>query len=504
MNTNPVTAYLSSTPPDKVNTAFLAYLCNLTETARSAPEIACSIVRELENQRKRVKLIASENYCSMAVQLAMGNLLTDKYAEGMPGRRFYAGNENVDAVESLAAEEARKLFGVEYANVQPHCGADANLLAYWAILSTRVEAPALERYGSETNLYKLSDAQWKELKAELGNQRLLGLDYYSGGHLTHGYRYNVSARMLDVYSYSVSKETGLLSYDEIERLAREVKPLILLAGYSAYPRKINFRRMREIADAVGAVLMVDMAHFAGLVAGKVFTGDDDPAPFAHVITSTTHKTLRGPRAGLVLSTAEFADALDKGCPLTMGGPLPHVIAAKAAAFREAGRSEFREYAARIVENARTLAASCAQGGLEVLTGGTDNHLFLVNVRSLGITGRQAESALHECRITLNRNSLPFDPNGPWYTSGLRIGTAAVTTLGMGKAEMEELGAIIALALKNTTPATDAQDPAKKSKAKYVIAPAAKTEALERVEKLLSRFPVYPELDLDLLKEAFVR
>ena len=495
MNTNPVSAYLASTSPDKVNTALLAYLCNLTETARIAPEIAASIVKELENQRKRVKLIASENYCSMAVQLTMGNLFTDKYAEGMPNHRFYAGNENVDAVESLAAEEARRVFGAEYANVQPHCGADANLLAYWAILSTRVESPALAEYG-ETNLYKLTDDQWKELKAKLGNQRLLGLDYYSGGHLTHGYRHNLSARMLDVYGYSVSRETGLLDYDAIERQAREVRPLILLAGYSAYPRKINFRRMREIADAVGAVFMVDMAHFAGLVAGKVFTGDDDPVPHAHVVTSTTHKTLRGPRAGLVLSTAEFAEALDKGCPLTMGGPLPHVIAAKAVAFREAGQDEFRRYAARVVENAQALAAACMKHGLEVLTGGTDNHLLLVNVRPLGLTGRQAESSLHECHITLNRNSLPFDPNGPWYTSGLRIGAAAATTLGMGPAEMEALGAIIALVLTRTSPV-------EQSKAKYRIEPAAKTQALQQVEALLSRFPVYPELDLDILKAAFV-
>jgi glycine hydroxymethyltransferase len=503
MNTNPVAAYLAATPPEKVNTTLLAYLCNLQATAAEAPEISASIVRELENQRRRVKLIASENYCSMAVQLAMGNLLTDKYAEGVPHHRFYAGNENVDAIETLAAEEARRIFGAEYANVQPHCGADANILAYWAILSTRIEVPALAAYG-ETNLYKLTDSQWGELKTKLGNQRLLGLDYYSGGHLTHGYRYNVSSRMFDIHGYTVSRETGLLDYGSIEKQALELRPLILLAGYSAYPRKINFRRLREIADRAGAVFMVDMAHFAGLVAGKVFTGDYDPVPHAHVVTSTTHKTLRGPRAGLVLSTREFADALDKGCPLTMGGPLPHIIAAKAVAFREAGKPEFRQYAARIVENARELAAACVKENLEVLTGGTDNHLFLVNVRSLGITGRQAESALHECHITLNRNSLPFDPNGPWYTSGLRIGTAAVTTLGMGKAEMEELGAVIALVLKATSPAPDGKDPSKKSKVQYRINGEAKAEALKRVEKLLSRFPVYPDLDLELLKKTFIR
>jgi glycine hydroxymethyltransferase len=502
MNINPVAAYLASTPADAVDTGLLAYLCALREISRDAPEISHSIVRELENQRKRVKLIASENYCSMAVQLAMGNLLTDKYAEGVPGHRFYAGNENVDAVEALAASEARALFGAEYANVQPHCGADANMLAYWAILTTRVENPILEQFG-ETNLYKLTDDQWKELKSALGGQRLLGLDYYSGGHLTHGYRNNISAKLFDVHSYAVSRDTGLLDYDEIEKQAREVRPLILLAGYSAYPRKINFKRMRQIADGVGAVLMVDMAHFAGLVAGKVFTGDYDPVPHAQVVTSTTHKTLRGPRAGLVLSTAEFADALDKGCPMTMGGPLPHVIAAKAVAFREAARPEFRDYARKIVENTRALAAACVGNGLDVLTGGTDNHLFLVNVREIGLSGRQAETVLHECRITLNRNSLPFDPNGPWYTSGLRIGTAAVTTLGMGKAEMEELGSIIALVLKHTKPAPDGKDPKKKSKAKYILEGKTKTDALDRVAKLLGRFPVYPQLDLDLLKNAFV-
>ncbi|MDR0374426.1 MAG: glycine hydroxymethyltransferase [Treponema sp.] len=503
MNNNPIVDYLSASSPDAVNTAFLAYLCNLWEIAKVAPEIAASIVKELENQRKRIKLIASENYCSMSVQLAMGNLLTDKYAEGVPRHRFYAGNENVDAIEALAAEEARALFGAEYANAQPHCGADANLLAYWAILSTRVEAPLLERFAVK-DLYKLTDAQWKEAREALGNQKLLGLDYYSGGHLTHGYRHNVSGRMFDVHSYTVSKETGLLDYDAIEKQALEIKPFILLAGYSAYPRKINFRRMREIADKAGAVFMVDMAHFAGLVAGKVFTGDYDPVPHAHVVTTTTHKTLRGPRAGLALSTKEFAGALDKGCPLTMGGPLPHVIAAKAVAFREARRPEFRVYAARVVENAQALAEACVKNGLDVLTGGTDNHLFLVNVRSLGITGRQAESALHECGVTVNRNSLPFDPNGTWYTSGLRIGAAAVTTLGMGAAEMEEIGGVIAQTLKGVSPAPDAKDPAKKSRAKYIIAEKDKSQAALRVKKLLDRHPVYPELDLNFLRQAFTK
>jgi len=500
MKTNPVAAYLAAVSPEKIDTSLVAYLCNLTEISKVAPEVASSIVKELENQRTRLKLIASENYCSLAVQLAMGNLLTDKYAEGIANHRFYAGTENVDAVEALAVEEACKLFGAKHANVQPHCGADANLMAFWAILCTRIEEPALKKWG-ETNLYNLSDAQWQELRLSLGSQRLLALDYYSGGHLTHGYRNNISSRMFDAYTYSVNSETGLLDYDQIEKQALELKPLILLAGYSAYPRKINFKRMREIADKAGAVLMVDMAHFAGLVAGKVFTGEYDPIPWAQVVTSTTHKTLRGPRAGIVLSTDEFAESLDKGCPLVMGGPLPHVMAAKAVAFREANAPEFRQYAQNIVKNCQALAASCMEKGLDVLTGGTDNHLLLINVDKKGITGRQAESALHECNITVNRNSIPRDPNGPWYTSGIRVGTAAVTTLGMGEAEMKELAALIADVLKGTTQSKDKKDPSKNSKAKYDIDANVKSDILARVKKLLDRFPVYPQLDLEILKKA---
>jgi glycine hydroxymethyltransferase len=503
MNKNPLAAYLSAVPPEKIDTSLLAYLCNLSEISGVFPEIASSIVNELENQRTRLKLIASENYCSMAVQLAMGNLLTDKYAEGIPYHRFYGGTENVDVIETLATQEACKLFGAQYANVQPHCGSDANLLAYWAILCTRIENPALEKWG-ETNLYNLNDAQWEELKKSMGSQRLLTLDYYSGGHLTHGYRSNISSRMFDVYSYSVSEKDGLLDYDEIEKQALEVRPLILLTGYSAYPRTINFKRMREIADKAGAVFMVDMAHFAGLVAGKVFTGEYDPVPWAHVVTSTTHKTLRGPRAGLVLSTSEFAEALDKGCPLTMGGPLPHVMAAKAIAFREAASQDFVQYAHKIVTNCQSLAAACIKNGLEVLTGGTDNHLLLINVHKTGITGRQGESVLEECRITVNRNSLPRDPNGPWYTSGLRLGTAAITSLGMGDAEMTEIAAIITDVIKATTPAPDKKNPSKNSKAKYIINESSKNQTLTRVKNLMDRFPVYPQLDLDLLKKAFVK
>jgi glycine hydroxymethyltransferase len=492
--------YLKRVEPERIDPGFLAYLANLTEVAKVAPGIARSIVKELRDQRSNLKLIASENYCSLATQLAMGNLLTDKYAEGFPEHRFYAGCDNVDDIESYAAEQAKQLFGADHAYVQPHSGADANLIAYWAILSARVKTPAL----GETDPAKLSREDWNKLRHELGNQRLLGMDYYSGGHLTHGYRQNVSAQMFDAYSYGVNRETGLLDYEAIEALAREIKPLILLAGYSAYPRPINFRRFREIADKVGAVFMVDMAHFAGLVAGGVFSGDFNPVAHAHVVTTTTHKTLRGPRGGLVLCCAEFAEHVDKGCPLVIGGPLPQVMAAKAIAFTEANRPEFKDYARRIVQNAAALAQGCIDEGLTVATGGTDNHLLLINVHGLGLTGRQAESALRECGMTLNRNSLPFDPNGAWYTSGLRLGTPATTTLGMAEPEMREIAAIVKLVLTHTRPETIATgaNAGKPSKAKYMVDPAAKAEAKARVKALLDRFPVYPQLDLELMEQYF--
>ena len=325
-----ITEYLKNTASENIDAGFLGYLANLAETAKVAPEVARVIVQELADQRSYLKLIASENYSSLSTQLAMGNLLTDKYAEGFPGQRFYEGCDNVDTIEAYACEQACALFNAEHAYVQPHSGADANLIAYWAILTARVETPALAGLGVK-DPSKLSQADWNGIRQALGNQKLLGMDYYSGGHLTHGYRRNLSAKMFDAYSYAVNKETGLLDYDEIERMAVEIKPLILLAGYSAYPREINFRRMREIADRVGAVFMVDMAHFAGLVAGGVFQGDADPVPHAHIVTSTTHKTLRGPRGGIILSTKEFAEYVDKGCPLVIGGPLPHIMASKAIA-----------------------------------------------------------------------------------------------------------------------------------------------------------------------------
>ncbi|MCA1596757.1 MAG: glycine hydroxymethyltransferase [Chloroflexi bacterium] len=480
----------------------VAYIAALQQIATVSPEVARSIVDELADQRSNLKLIASENYCSIAVQLAMGNLLTDKYAEGFPRHRFYAGCENVDAIEQLAVEEARQLFGADHAYVQPHSGADANLVAYWTILSQRVQAPMMERLG-QTDPQKLTELEWSEIRTALGNQRLLGMNIYSGGHLTHGYRLNISSRMFDSRLYDVNRETRLLDYDEIRAQAREFKPLILLAGYSAYSRLVNFRVMKQIADEVGAVLMVDMAHFAGLVAGKVFTGEYDPVAYADVVTTTTHKTLRGPRGGMVLCKQEFAEQLDKGCPLVLGGPLPHVMAAKAVAFKEANSAAFRTYAARIVENAAALARSCMDEGMDVLTGGTDNHLMLLDLTAFGLNGRQAEPAMREAGITLNRNTVPFDPNGPWYTSGLRFGTPAVTTLGMGTAEMAEIAGILKLVLSNTRPAviTAGDNAGSPSKARYEIEPRALADARARATALLDRFPLYPNLDLDALRQA---
>src|SRR5262245_50601546 len=393
--------YLKSHDPATTSPGFLAYLANLECVCQVAPEAARAIVSELVDQRKNIKMIASENYSSLATQCAMGNLLTDKYAEGIPHHRFYAGCENVDAIEDLANQRARELFGAAHAYAQPHSGADANLVAFWAVLRARVELGEVARLlGAESpdalaagDWYKLAPEQWRVVRQAIGNQRLLGLDLASGGHLTHGYRLNVSGKMFEAHGYTVDRRTLLLDYDAIERQALEVKPLILLAGFSAYPRNINYARMRAIADRVGAVLMVDMAHFAGLVAGKVLQGEFNPIPYAHVVTTTTHKTLRGPRGGLVLGTAEFRDAVDRGCPLVLGGPLPHVMAAKAVAFTEALRPEFAAYAQRIVDNARALAEAFLRQGLHVLTGGTDNHLLVVDVASTHeITGRQAEEA----------------------------------------------------------------------------------------------------------------
>ncbi len=492
-----IQAHLEKHGISGIDSGLLAFLANLENVAHVAPLVADAILKELADQRNNIKLIASENYSSLATQSAMGNLLTDKYAEGYAHHRFYAGCDNVDAIEQYAVDQAKALFGAQHAYVQPHSGADANLVAFWAVLNARVETPAIAEFGAKDSA-DLNEDDWEKVRQRLGNQKLLGMDLRSGGHLTHGYRKNASAKMFHAFSYGVSRETGLLDYDDIEARAMEVKPLILLAGYSAYPRTINFRRMREIADKAGAVFMVDMAHFAGLVAGKVFDGDSDPVAHAQIVTTTTHKTLRGPRGGLVLCTTEFAEHVDKGCPLVLGGPLPHVLAAKAVALTEALTPEFRAYARRIVENSRTLAQTFVDAGQTVVTGGTDNHLMLLDVRPFGLTGRQAESAVRECGITLNRNTIPYDPNGPWYTSGLRLGTPATTTLGMGAEEMREIASIMTLVLSNTS-----AEPAPSggtSKAKYKIVDSARREAKSRVAAVLARYPVYPELDTELASD----
>ena len=496
----PLENYLAATKGNP-NPAMTAYVANLQQVAAVGPDIAASIVNELENQRSHLKLVASENYCSLNVQAAMGNLLTDKYAEGYPEHRYYGGCVNIDAVENTAAREAEALFGADYAYVQPHSGADTNLVAYWAILSAKVETPTLEELGVKS-LNDLTDEQFDALRKKFGNQKLMGLDYSCGGHLTHGYKMNVSARMFESHPYGVDKETGLLDYDAIEKQAMEVKPLILLTGFSAYPRKINFKRFREIADKCGAVLMVDMAHFAGLVAGKVFTGDYDPVKWADIVTTTTHKTLRGPRGAMILCKKEFADYVNKGCPMVLGGPLGHIMAAKAIAFKEARTPAYQAWAAQVVKNAQALAEGCKAHNIPLQTGGTDNHLMLCDVTVYGLTGKQAEAALFKCGVTANANALPYDKNGAWWTSGIRIGTPGLTTLGMNEKDMQEVADIIDFVLKNTKPGLTKEG--KPAKGKIEISDDTVAAARERVNKLLSAHVLYPELDLDFLKKEFVK
>jgi glycine hydroxymethyltransferase len=466
------------------STAFRAAL----DAVRSVePRIADAIAKELGDQRESLKLIASENYASPAVLLAMGNWLSDKYAEGTIGRRFYAGCQNVDTVESVAVEHAKALFGAEHAYVQPHSGIDANLVAYWAILADRVEVPFLKKF-EKRQINDLTDAEWAELRAAFGNQRLMGMSLDAGGHLTHGFRPNISGKMFDQRSYGVDPATGQIDYAALRESAREFKPLVIVGGYSAYPRKVNFRIMREIADEVGATFMVDMAHFAGLVAGKVFTGDFNPIGNAHIVTTTTHKSLRGPRGGAVFTGPELADQVDRGCPMVLGGPLPHVMAAKAIAFAEARRPEFATYAQQIVDNSQALAAGLTERGATVVSGGTDNHIVLLDVDKYGLTGRQAEQALLDSGIVTNRNSIPNDPNGAWYTSGIRVGTPALTTRGLGTGEMDQIAELMHTVLSQTKPGA--------SKAKFDLDPALAASVHKQASDLLGAFPLYPSVDLD--------
>jgi glycine hydroxymethyltransferase len=474
-------------------TASTAYQAILSLIEPIEPRVAGAIRQELADQRASLKLIASENYASLATLLTMGTWLSDKYAEGTSGHRFYAGCRNIDTVEDVAAEHARALFGADHAYVQPHSGIDANLVAYWAILSHRVELPSLEELGAKT-LDDLDDAQWASLRHKLGDQRLMGMSLDAGGHLTHGFRNNISGKMFDQRAYTTDPVTGLLDYAVIRKQVREFRPLILVAGYSAYPRRVNFAIMREIADEVGAVLMTDMAHFAGLVAGKVFTGDEDPVPFSQVVTTTTHKSLRGPRGGMVLCTSEYASSVDRGCPMVLGGPLGHIMAAKAVALAQARQPSFQVYAQQVADNAKALAAGLLKRGVTLVTGGTDNHIVLLDVaQSFGLTGRQAEAALLDAGIVTNRNSVPRDPNGAWYTSGVRIGTPALTTRGLDQDDFDRVAALLVEALKATTVATTASGAP--SKAKYTIDPAVATRVHEEAAELLAPHPLYPGLVL---------
>ncbi len=378
------------------------------------PEVATAIRNEERRQHEGLELIASENFVSEAVLEAMGSVFTNKYAEGYPGRRYYGGCEFTDVVETLARERAKQLFGADHANVQPHSGSTANMAAYAAVLQP--------------------------------GDTILGLNLAHGGHLTHGHHLNFSGKTYRIVPYGVTKETETIDYDELEKLAETEKPKLIIGGGSAYPRIIEFARMRQIADKVGAVYLVDMAHFAGLVAGGVHPS---PVPHAQIVTTTTHKTLRGPRAGMILCKQEYSAAVDKTVfPGIQGGPLVHIIAAKAVCFYEALQPEFKDYARQIIANAQTLAKELIDQGFRVISGGTDTHLMLVDVFSQGMLGSEAERALGEAGMTVNKNAIPFDTNPPLKPSGIRIGTPAVTTRGMKEAEMRQIGRWIADALRH--------------------------------------------------------
>ena len=372
------------------------------------PEVWDAIQLEQRRQQENIELIASENFVSRAVLEAAGTVLTNKYAEGLPGKRYYGGCEYVDIAENLAIERAKQLFGAEHANVQPHSGSQANMAAYFALLQP--------------------------------GDTILGMNLAHGGHLTHGHPINFSGKLYKIVPYGVRQDTETIDYDEVERLAQEHRPQLILAGASAYPRVIDFPRFRAIADAVGAKFMVDMAHIAGLVAAGVHPS---PVPYADIVTTTTHKTLRGPRAGLVLCKAEYAQALDKTVmPGIQGGPLMHVIAAKAVCLKEAAQPDFRDYQQQIVRNAQALAAALQDRGYRLVSGGTENHLMLVDLRAKSINGKEAENVLDEVGITVNKNLIPFDPEKPLVTSGIRVGTPAVTTRGFKEAEMAEVAELI--------------------------------------------------------------
>ncbi|MBM7690676.1 glycine hydroxymethyltransferase [Peribacillus deserti] len=409
--------------------------------AQQDEKVFSAIQDELKRQRTKIELIASENFVSEAVMEAQGSVLTNKYAEGYPGKRYYGGCEHVDVVEDIARDRAKEIFGAEHANVQPHSGAQANMAVYFTILEP--------------------------------GDTVLGMNLSHGGHLTHGSPVNFSGVQYNFVEYGVDETTHLINYDDVLEKARANKPKLIVAGASAYPREIDFKRFREIADEVGAYLMVDMAHIAGLVASGLHPS---PVPHAHFVTTTTHKTLRGPRGGMILCKEEFAKKIDKSIfPGIQGGPLMHVIAAKAVSFGEVLQDSFKEYSENIIKNAKRLAEGLKKEGFTLVSDGTDNHLLLVDVRSMNLTGKKAEHVLDEIGITVNKNTIPFDPESPFVTSGIRIGTAAVTSRGFTETDMDEIASIIALALNNP------EDEAKLN------------EASSRVENLTSQFTLYKEL-----------
>ncbi len=398
------------------------------------PEVAASMRRELSRQRNKIELIASENFVSPAVMAAAGSHLTNKYAEGYPSKRYYGGCEYVDEIEALAIDRAKALFGAEHANVQPHCGANANHAVFYAVLEP--------------------------------GDTYLGMNLAHGGHLTHGSKVNYSGRFYNVVPYGVSEKSETIDYDEVARLAKEHKPKLILAGASAYPRVIDFKAFREIADSVGAVLMVDMAHIAGLVAAGVHP---NPVEYADIVTTTTHKTLRGPRGGMILCKEKYQKAIDKAIfPGTQGGPLEHIIAAKAVALKEAASDEFKAYQKQVAANAKAMASALAERGIAMVSGGTDNHLILLKLS--GITGKELETLLDDCNITVNKNAVPFDPLPPSKTSGIRIGTPAVTTRGMKEPQMRVIADCIADAIEKGE--------------------SAKQSVLARVKELTEKFPLY--------------
>lgn len=470
--------------------AAIAYMSALDHLLQTFPSIGQSILNELKSQRSRLKMIASENFSSLSVQLAMGNLLTDKYCEGVPFKRFYACCENVDAIEWECIETAKELFGAECAMVQPHSGADANLLAIMSILAHKFQTPMIKRMNHKS-IQDLSEEEFIALKEELSSLVCLGPSLNSGGHLTHGtVRMNIVSRLMRCVPYHVNPTTERFDYDEIAKLCRQHKPAILIAGYSSYSRRLDFAKLKEITEETGTVLWADMAHFAGLVAGGVFVNEENPVPYADVLTCTTHKTLRGPRGGLLLAKKEYESVINRACPMVMGGPLPHVIAAKAVAFKEALTVDFKKYAHQVVENARKLAEVFQREGIRVLTGGTDNHMLILDLSALGISGAIAEDVLSAVGIAVNRNTIHSDSTGKWAASGIRLGTAALTTLGMEEGEMEEVANIIVKVLRNISSNHHSNEN------KGTLPENQMQEAKERVADVLSRFPLYPEIDLE--------